>query len=144
MKAWGLIGVACLVLGASNPAGAQTLQGGSGSREYAVPRGRTIPLGQHYTSSNCGFTGTPQVKVLQSPSLGTVSQATVQTVVESSPLDASGKPRPASHMECVGKPMTVLEVRYTAGSKKGTESFSYQLAYPGGHTSRIDAHISIK
>ena len=144
MKVWGHIGVVGLLFGMVIHANAQGLQGGTGSRTYAVARGRTIPLGQHYTSSNCGFTGVPQITVLQSPTLGTVSQAMVQTTVESTPLDASRKPRPASHMECVGRPMTVVEVRYTAGSTKGTETFSYQLTYPGGNTGRIDARVTVR
>ncbi|MBB3018442.1 hypothetical protein FHR70_001496 [Microvirga lupini] len=144
MRAWGAVAMMCLLVGAPTHADAQGLQGGTGARSYTVARGRTIPLGQHYASSNCVFTGVPQVAVLQNPTLGTVGQAMVQTTVENTPLDASGKPRPASHMECVGKPMTVLEVRYTAGSTKGTESFSYQLTYPGGNSGRIDARITIR
>jgi hypothetical protein len=70
MKVWGYIGVVGLLIGMAIHANAQGLQGGTGSRTYTVARGRIIPLGQHYTSSNCGFTGVPQVTILQSPTLG--------------------------------------------------------------------------
>ncbi|NBJ09790.1 hypothetical protein [Microvirga arsenatis] len=144
MRIWRHAGIVSLLVCMPVHVGAQGLQGSSGSRVYTVARERTIPLGQHYSSQNCAFTGVPQVIVLQNPGLGTISQAVVQTTVETTPLDASGKPRPVSHTECAGKPMTVVEVRYTAGSTRGTDSFSYQLTYPGGNTGRIDARVTVK